>query len=328
MQRCVCMISRMCRHMYSMCAIYTDVHKHVCAYGRRLFTYYNIFSNGDVKLGHQAAAVSESDNAWLGNECQPNKTCNVCNQCCHSYISDGAACDECVKQQCPKKNECQPNKTCNVCDQCCHSYIADGEACDECVKQQCGAPTPPPRPPTPPTPPTPPSPHTCLNGKQEQMQWYNSSLNWCNTMNVVGLGGICDLGSHTNGFRGGNQAFDFAQNLNTLYTTYELEILNPQSLSELPKVEEVKLALYFSGHQLADYQPSQLHPACLQDAQQAKCIPGTFGPCRRTQPNLETPDQFECTQLLKATPSRVCPAGFVDCMSQSSQSQLFAVHAK
>ena len=78
-----------------------------------------------------------------GNECHPSKSCNVCDKCCSKYIPDGATCDQCVKEQCPKKNECSPSKSCNVCDKCCNKYIPDGAACDQCVKEQCPSPGPP-----------------------------------------------------------------------------------------------------------------------------------------------------------------------------------------
>jgi hypothetical protein len=35
------------------------------------------------------------------NECKLANTCNVCKQCCHSYIPDGSDCDNCVKSACP-----------------------------------------------------------------------------------------------------------------------------------------------------------------------------------------------------------------------------------
>ena len=58
------------------------------------------------------------------NECNPAKTCNVCEKCCSKYITDGPACDACVKDQCSSKsNECSPTKGCNVCQQCCSPYI-------------------------------------------------------------------------------------------------------------------------------------------------------------------------------------------------------------
>ena len=44
-------------------------------------------------------------------------------------------------------NECNPAKTCNVCKDCCQSYIGDGAPCDACVKQKCPAPVPTPPPP-------------------------------------------------------------------------------------------------------------------------------------------------------------------------------------
>ena len=72
-----------------------------------------------------------------GNECNPSKACNVCTSCCKEYIPDGAACDKCVKDECPKKTECNPSKTCNVCAACCKEYIPDGDACDKCVKDEC-----------------------------------------------------------------------------------------------------------------------------------------------------------------------------------------------
>eukprot|EP01047_Picozoa_sp_COSAG01_P078594 COSAG01_NODE_14582_length_1435_cov_33.800898_1_plen_376_part_01 len=46
-------------------------------------------------------------------------------------------------------NECNSTVGCNVCAACCHSYIRDGAPCDECVKQQCHAPPAPPPPPSP-----------------------------------------------------------------------------------------------------------------------------------------------------------------------------------
>jgi hypothetical protein len=43
-------------------------------------------------------------------------------------------------------NECNPAKGCNVCTTCCASYVTDGAACDQCVKASCDAPTPAPGP--------------------------------------------------------------------------------------------------------------------------------------------------------------------------------------
>jgi hypothetical protein len=71
------------------------------------------------------------------NECNPSKTCNVCESCCQSFIPDGKSCDDCVKQKCPVVNECNPTKGCNVCQTCCQSFIADGKPCDDCAHQKC-----------------------------------------------------------------------------------------------------------------------------------------------------------------------------------------------
>ena len=40
-------------------------------------------------------------------------------------------------------NECNPAKTCNVCDECCKSWIPDGPVCDACVESRCASPSPP-----------------------------------------------------------------------------------------------------------------------------------------------------------------------------------------
>ena len=36
-------------------------------------------------------------------------------------------------------NRCSPrgHDGCNVCAECCYSYIAGGDMCDECVRQRC-----------------------------------------------------------------------------------------------------------------------------------------------------------------------------------------------
>jgi Leucine-rich repeat (LRR) protein len=36
------------------------------------------------------------------------------------------------------QNQCNPTKGCNVCSNCCKSYIPDGPQCDNCVLQECG----------------------------------------------------------------------------------------------------------------------------------------------------------------------------------------------
>jgi chitinase len=69
------------------------------------------------------------------NVCVP-PNCNVCDDCCKSYLSDQAACDSCVKEECPVANVCVP-PNCNVCDNCCQSYLTDQAACDGCVTSEC-----------------------------------------------------------------------------------------------------------------------------------------------------------------------------------------------
>jgi chitinase len=73
-----------------------------------------------------------------GNICDPSKGCNVCDECCKSYLSDQAECDACVDSQCSSSsNICDPSKGCNVCDSCCKSYITDPTSCNACVKDEC-----------------------------------------------------------------------------------------------------------------------------------------------------------------------------------------------
>ena len=43
------------------------------------------------------------------NECQPNKTCNVCAECCKEYIPDGPDCNTCVADNCPRGTNAIPN---------------------------------------------------------------------------------------------------------------------------------------------------------------------------------------------------------------------------
>jgi hypothetical protein len=73
-----------------------------------------------IKIKHDHATAKS-------NECNPSKTCNVCDECCKSFIPDGAKCDACVAQSCSgKKNECNPAKNCTVCIDCCKSFIPGG----------------------------------------------------------------------------------------------------------------------------------------------------------------------------------------------------------
>jgi len=71
------------------------------------------------------------------NQCDPSKTCNVCDACCASYMTDSIVCDACVKTECPQQNKCQDESSCNVCGACCRAYITDGVPCDACVAAAC-----------------------------------------------------------------------------------------------------------------------------------------------------------------------------------------------
>ena len=107
--------------------------------------------------------------------------------------------------------------------------------------------------------------------------------------------------------------FKYGQNLPTLYTTYELSILNAGDLNLL-NVGEVELALFYSGHNLESYTDQPLH-SCLftNHAQTIRCTPGTFGPCRN-ELEITTPT---CVQRLSESP-RACPSGFVDCEAHAA----------
>ena len=135
------------------------------------------------------------------NECNPQKTCNVCAACCKSYIADGKECDDCVTSACPKTNECNPAKTCNVCDACCKPYIEDGKECNDCVKADCTGPSPAPVPPTPssPTPGPVPKPTPGPVPGHEP-----NPPNWPSTVNIFtpgqsGMQSIIDAAFATNG---------------------------------------------------------------------------------------------------------------------------------
>ena len=73
------------------------------------------------------------------NECNPSRGCNVCDDCCKSYIPDGAPCDGCVAEKC---NPCKPDSTgkCgkDVCRFCCNPFIGQ-EQCASCVTSVCQA---------------------------------------------------------------------------------------------------------------------------------------------------------------------------------------------
>jgi LysM repeat protein len=71
-----------------------------------------------------------------GNECNPAKTCNVCKACCESFITDGAACDACVKSQCPAPAPTPAATTvCKTSEYCC----PDAKACLTPTKTSCAA---------------------------------------------------------------------------------------------------------------------------------------------------------------------------------------------
>ena len=147
----------------------------------------------DIKCGYKPPPVHNTSKVY---SCSKSTGCSpgVCDACCNDYIT-GAACQQCVADQCTeaascdlpvppklKGNDCTPgpgfpNCTEGVCSACCSATI-DPKTCDMCVERLCqipdrGLPTchtcqnrcsegckpdkPPPTPPPPP-PPTPPAP--------------------------------------------------------------------------------------------------------------------------------------------------------------------------
>lgn len=45
----------------------------------------------------------------------------------------------CLDKHTPPRgpNQCDPSKTCNVCSECCQTYLTLQPECDECVKEAC-----------------------------------------------------------------------------------------------------------------------------------------------------------------------------------------------
>lgn len=72
-----------------------------------------------------------------GNVCWPEDSCNVCAECCKSYLTDQSSCDGCVEQNCQVTPVCWPADQCNVCPQCCQSYLTDPSACSGCFETDC-----------------------------------------------------------------------------------------------------------------------------------------------------------------------------------------------
>ena len=128
--------------------------------GRRLFSCFGYVNGLDRCFGGNVGAFLKSccplthagvDGEWSGAplvclvpHCADPPNCNVCDECCHSYILPDK-CDACVKVECtaptptptPAANTCNPPADCDVCKECCHPYILNGELCDGCVDSQC-----------------------------------------------------------------------------------------------------------------------------------------------------------------------------------------------
>lgn len=71
-----------------------------------------------------------------GSICNPAIGCNVCDQCCRSYLTNQFDCDACVAIKCAK-NVCYPTNKCNVCSACCSSAYQHNSNCNSCVEIVC-----------------------------------------------------------------------------------------------------------------------------------------------------------------------------------------------
>jgi hypothetical protein len=97
---------------------------------------YQIPCFGD-SCGLQAGECQGGSGPSGGNVCNPDQGCNVCADCCKSYIHSQDDCDACVASQCKPAPVCDPAAGCNVCADCCKSYLKDPTDCASCVASSC-----------------------------------------------------------------------------------------------------------------------------------------------------------------------------------------------
>lgn len=68
--------------------------------------------------------------------CNPVMGCNVCQECCRSYLTNRFDCDACVAIKCAK-NVCYPTNKCNTCSTCCTPIYLHNSDCNKCVEIMC-----------------------------------------------------------------------------------------------------------------------------------------------------------------------------------------------
>ena len=71
-----------------------------------------------------------------GYICNPAVGCNVCYECCRSYLTNQFDCDACVAVRCNSR-QCYPQSSCNVCSLCCKQHFQSRDKCHNCVSTSC-----------------------------------------------------------------------------------------------------------------------------------------------------------------------------------------------
>lgn len=93
-------------------------------------------SNGNFSYELMQAVYSGLSGGKEGSICNPTVGCNVCSECCRSYLTNQFDCDACVAINCAK-NICYPAKKCNVCSSCCGPAYLPTSDCNQCVEIVC-----------------------------------------------------------------------------------------------------------------------------------------------------------------------------------------------
>merc|ERR1712194_95225 len=111
---------------------------------------------------------------------------------------------------------------------------------------------------------------------------------WCNNANVADLKEVLVRDE-------GKAGFSVFQ-ASTLFTQYELTILNADQFVD---ASEVEITLWFRGRQWS----VDKKPGC--DSIKALCERGQYGPCFRSKGSR--------TDCVQRSPEQTCPLGYQDC---------------